>query len=38
MERFLEILDRQVGGATGWLAANGLEKADLDRLRDRLRS
>lgn len=38
MERFLEIVDHRMGGAAGWLAANGLERADMERLRARLRS
>jgi protein-tyrosine phosphatase len=36
MERFLEIVDQQLGGSAGWLSANGLEQDDLDRLRGRL--
>jgi hypothetical protein len=38
MERFLEIVDQRMGGAAGWLAANGIKPADLERLRGRLRS
>jgi protein tyrosine/serine phosphatase len=38
MERFLEIVDERMGGAAGWLASNGLEPAELERLRTRLRS
>jgi hypothetical protein len=38
MERFLEIVDQRKGGAAGWLAANGIKPADLERLRGRLRS
>ena len=37
MERFLEFVDQQFGGSAGWLAANGLEPGDLERLRSRLR-
>jgi hypothetical protein len=36
MERFFEIVDERLGGAAGWLIANGLDGADLDRLRRRL--
>jgi protein-tyrosine phosphatase len=38
MERFLELVDQGMGGAAGWLAAHGLEPADLERLRARLTS
>jgi protein-tyrosine phosphatase len=38
MERFLEIVDQQMGGAAGWLAENGLGPSDLEGLRCRLRS
>lgn len=38
MERFLEIVEQRMGGADGWLASNGLEPAELERLRSRLRS
>ncbi len=38
MERFLEIIDGEFGGSVAWLRANGLEPADLDRLRARLAS
>jgi protein tyrosine/serine phosphatase len=37
-ERFLEIVDQRMGGAAGWLVANGIKPADLERLRGRLRS
>lgn len=37
MERFLEVVDRRLGGSAGWLVDNGLEQSDLDRLRERLR-
>ena len=36
MERFLSLVDARFGGSAGWLSANGLEPADLDRLRRRL--
>ena len=36
MERFFEIVDERLGGSAGWLTANGLDAADLDRLRRRL--
>jgi protein tyrosine/serine phosphatase len=38
MERFLEIVDQRFGGSVEWLSANGLKRADLDRLQSRLRS
>ena len=36
MERFFELVDERLGGAVGWLTANGLEAEDLERLRRRL--
>lgn len=36
MERFFEIVDERLGGAAGWLTANGLDEEDLQRLRRRL--
>ena len=36
MERFFELLDERSGGAVAWLTANGLERSDLERLRNRL--
>jgi protein tyrosine/serine phosphatase len=36
MERFLQIVDERLGGSVAWLGANGLEPADLERLRRRL--
>jgi protein-tyrosine phosphatase len=36
MERFLEIVDQRYGGSAAWLAANGLETPDLERLQSRL--
>ena len=36
MERFLELVDERLGGSAAWLSANGLERADLERLRRRL--
>jgi hypothetical protein len=36
IERVLELVDEQSGGSAAWLSANGLEDADLDRLRERL--
>ena len=38
MERFLELVDERLGGSAGWLSDNGLEQADLERLRNRVRS
>jgi protein tyrosine/serine phosphatase len=38
LERFLEILDQRFGGSVDWLHANGLGRADLERLQSRLRS
>jgi hypothetical protein len=37
MERFLEIVDSEFGGAAAWLSAHGLSDEDLERLRRRLR-
>jgi protein tyrosine/serine phosphatase len=37
MERVLEIVDDRFGGSIAWLAANGLDQGDLERLRRRLR-
>ena len=36
IERVLELVDEQSGGAAAWLSANGLDDADLERLRARL--
>jgi protein-tyrosine phosphatase len=36
MERVFEIIDQRFGGSAAWLSANGLEAADLHRLRSRL--
>jgi protein-tyrosine phosphatase len=36
MERFFEFVDERLGGAVGWLTANGLEAEDLERLRSRI--
>jgi protein tyrosine/serine phosphatase len=36
MERFLELVDQRLGGPAAWLTANGLERADLERLQRRL--
>jgi protein-tyrosine phosphatase len=36
IERVLELVDAELGGAAGWLIANGLEASDLRRLRARL--
>jgi hypothetical protein len=36
MERVFEIIDQRFAGSAAWLAANGLEDADLARLRTRL--
>lgn len=36
MERVLEILDSQSGGAAAWLMQRGLSSTDLERLRERL--
>jgi hypothetical protein len=36
MERFLELVDDQLGGSVSWLSAHGLGGADLERLRQRL--
>jgi protein-tyrosine phosphatase len=38
MERVLELLDERFGGSAAWLAAHGLDDADLQRLRRRLGS
>lgn len=38
MERFLEIIDRDHHGSAAWLLANGLNEADLELLRSRLKS
>lgn len=38
MERFFELLDEHFGGSAAWLSAEGLEPADLERLRARLSS
>jgi protein-tyrosine phosphatase len=38
MERFLQLVDQRLGGSVEWLSANGLEHADLERLRRRLGS
>lgn len=34
--RFLELVDERFGGSVAWLSGNGLEPADLERLRTRL--
>jgi protein-tyrosine phosphatase len=36
MERMLEIIDRDLGGSAGWLTANGLSTAELERLDHRI--
>jgi protein-tyrosine phosphatase len=36
MERVLEIIDRDLGGSAGWLTANGLSTAELERLDHRI--
>lgn len=36
MERVLELLDEEFGGAAGWLSAHGLGDAELTRLRRRI--
>jgi len=36
MERVLELVDERLGGSAAWLCANGLDAADLERLRRRL--
>jgi hypothetical protein len=36
MERFLALVDQHLGGPAAWLTANGLERADLERLQRRL--
>ena len=36
MERVLELVDEQFGGAEAWLSAHGLDRLDLERLRRRL--
>jgi protein-tyrosine phosphatase len=38
MERVLELVDEQFGGSAAWLAAYGLDNADLEQLRGRLGS
>jgi protein-tyrosine phosphatase len=38
MERVLELVDEQFGGSAAWLAAHGLDHADLEQLRRRLGS
>lgn len=38
IERVLEIIDAEYGGAADWLLAHGLEEADLVRLRARLQA
>ena len=38
MERVLQLLDEEHGGAAGWLAAHGLTDAELARLRHRIGS
>lgn len=38
MERFLELVDQRFGGSASWLTANGMGAADLERLRNRIRS
>jgi hypothetical protein len=37
MERVLEIVDDRFGGTVAWLSAHGLDRPDLERLRQRLR-
>jgi protein-tyrosine phosphatase len=36
IERILEFVDEHAGGPAAWLSANGLDDADLSRLRERL--
>ncbi|MDE3134447.1 MAG: tyrosine-protein phosphatase [Acidobacteriota bacterium] len=36
IERVLELVDSEYGGAADWLIANGLDTAELERLRERL--
>jgi len=36
IERVLEIIESEYGGAAEWLLAHGLDQADLERLRERL--
>lgn len=36
MERFLELVDDQLGGAVAWLSEHGLGNSDMERLRRRL--
>ncbi len=36
MERVLEIVDQEFGGSRAWLAANGFDSGDVDRLSRRL--
>jgi protein-tyrosine phosphatase len=38
MERFLQLVDSSYRGSAAWLTANGLQPADLERLRQRLES
>jgi protein tyrosine/serine phosphatase len=38
MERVLQLVDERFGGSAAWLAAHGLSKPDLERLRRRLGS
>jgi hypothetical protein len=38
IERVLELVDAEYGGAADWLLAHGLEEADLARLRERLQA
>jgi hypothetical protein len=38
MERVLQLVDERFGGSAAWLAAHGLSKPDLARLRRRLGS
>jgi protein-tyrosine phosphatase len=36
IERILEFVDQHAGGPAAWLSSNGLDDADLERLRERL--
>jgi hypothetical protein len=36
MERVLELLDEDLGGSAAWLSAQGMSRADLERLRSRI--
>jgi protein-tyrosine phosphatase len=38
IERVLQLVDERFGGSAAWLAAHGLDKSDLERLRRRLGS